>query len=43
MMLDNLYGITKKLNSDTKNLDVKKKEYEHESIKLFYKKINCKI
>ncbi|CAK64002.1 unnamed protein product (macronuclear) [Paramecium tetraurelia] len=43
LMLDNLYGNTKKLNSDTKNLEMRKKEYEHESIKLFYKKIYCKI
>ncbi|CAD8154444.1 unnamed protein product [Paramecium pentaurelia] len=43
LMLDNLYGNTKKLNSDTKNLEMRKKEYEQESIKLFYKKIYCKI
>ncbi|CAD8066545.1 unnamed protein product [Paramecium sonneborni] len=43
LMLDNLYGNTNKLNSDTKNLDLRKKEYQHESIKLFYKKIYCKI
>lgn len=42
-MLDSLYGNTKKLNKDAKNFTNKKKEYELESIKLFYKKIYCKI
>ncbi|CAD8067531.1 unnamed protein product [Paramecium sonneborni] len=43
LKLDSIYNNSKHLKQDHKNYEHKKVEYQQESIKLFYKKIYCKI
>ncbi|CAD8057462.1 unnamed protein product [Paramecium primaurelia] len=43
LKLDSIYNNSKHLKQDHKNYEHKKEEYQQESIKLFYKKIYCKI